>query len=516
MTSTLDVAEAVFRHKWKVLLLPTLVIGAGLAIALFMPRTYRSEAKLALRVGRQSVNIDPVAQTGQQMISLQQMGRDSEVKTAIDLLGSRGVIAKVVDELGPEYVLRGGPEGDGKPASALAQTVQSVADATLGAAIATVKSIDPISDREEAIIEIEESLDVDAERDSTLILVSYSTKSPEGARHVLETLVAVARQEHVRVHQNEGSLRFFKEQEKLFREQLDQAMQTLRDRKNEMGVASIEARRQNLENQLQSITMSAYQAEAERDALAAELRDLRRQLGELPERLIASKRSIPNEGADLMREQLYELQVRQADLKARYSDSHPLVVAVSRQVEEAAKVVDDESTVREETTDDINPIHRQISLLLKQKESQVASLDARLKALADQDRDVRGDLEQVNVNHVELAQLEREEAILDRKFHRYTDNLEQARIDDQLQEMSISSVNVAQPPTLAEKPVSPSKVLVGLGSIVLAFAGTAAMVLGLEQVNDRVRSPHSLEEATGVALLGSVPDASAYGRVLNS
>ncbi|MEQ8846247.1 GumC family protein [Botrimarina sp.] len=515
-SSPRDVAEVVFRHKWKVLLIPTVVIGAGLAVALFMPRTYRSEAKLALRVGRQSVSIDPVAQTGQQTISLQQMGRESEVKTAIDLLRSRGVIAKVVDRLGPEYVLRGGPDSERAPLSPAGRVLQNTLGAPLESVIGAVKSIDPISEREEAIIEVEDNLDVDAERDSTLILVTYSTKSPLGAQRVLDTLIDVYRSEHLRVHRNEGSLGFFQEQEAQFREQLDEAMRSLRDSKNKMGVASIETRRENLENQLQSVELAFYQAEAERDALAAELVDLGLKLGELPERLVASKRSIPNEGADLLRDQLYALQVRQADLKARYSDTHPLVVAVTRQVDEATKVVDGQSTVRQETTDDINPIHRELSLLLKQKQSQFASLDARLAALAKQADAVRSDLERVNTQQVEIARLERDEAILSRKFHRYTDNLEQARIDEQLQAKSISSVNVAQSPTLAEKPVSPSKAIVGLGAIALAVGLTVATVLGLEQLNDRVRSEDALEQASGVPLLASIPESKSYKRVLTS
>lgn len=512
-TSIYQILEVLFRHKKKVVMIPAVVLTIGLGIALFAPRSYRSEAKLALQVGRQSVNIDPTAATGQAMIGIQQMGREGEVMTAMDLIKSRGVIAKVVDRVGEDYVLRGGPEGSGQ-----SNAVSDAYDATLGAAtsyaIKTIKSIDPISDREEAIIEIEENLVVDAERDSTLIVVTYSTDSPEGAQEVLKTLVEVYQEEHLRIHRNEDSKQFFTDQEEDFRDKLDAALNLVREAKDEIGVASIETRRQNLEGQLQTITMSAYQAETERNADVAELRELLRQLDDQPERLVSSKKSIPNEGADLMRDQLYELQVRQADLKARYSSSHPLVVAISRQVEEAENVVDDEKAVREETTDDINPLHRQLLLAAKQKESSIASLDARLKALKDQDETIRGDLAKLNKDYVRLAQLERDAEILRRNFMRYSDNLEQARIDSELEKQKISSVSLAQAPTLAAKPVSPSKLLVGLGSIVLAFAGTAATVLGLEQVSDKLRSDKSIERATGVPVLASIPESAVHGRVL--
>jgi capsular polysaccharide biosynthesis protein len=62
--------------------------------------------------------------------------------------------------------------------------------------------------------------------------------------------------------------------------------------------------------------------------------------------------------------------------------------------------------------------------------------------------------------------------------------------------------------------VSPSKLIVALGSIVLAFAGTAAMILGLEQVSDKVRDERTIEKATGVPVLATIPDSAIHGRVL--
>lgn len=513
-TTAYDILEVAFRHRLKVLLIPATILGLGLCIALFAPRSYRSEAKLALQVGRESVKLDQTAQTGQQNISMQMMGRDAEVVTALELLKSRGVISKVVDRLGAEYIRRGGPAGEEKPSNLVSDAYDATIGAALSGTIKLIKSIDPISEREEAIIDVEENFLGDAERDSTLINLTYSTKSPAAAQKILDTIISVYTEEHLRIHRNQGSRGFFKEQENLIREQLDEAMNAVRVAKDEIGVASISSRRENLEAQLQSITMSAYQSETERKAFVAELTDLKRQLSDMPERLIASRKSVPNQGADLLRDQLYALQVRKAELRARYSSSHPLVMAISQQVDEAEKVVDDESITREETVDDINPIHRELNLAAKQKQSKIVSLDARLRALRDQDKTIRSDLEQLNTDAVRIAQLEREESILNSKFYRYTENLEQTRIDEELENQEISSISIAQAPTLAEKPASPSKVLVGLGSIVLAFASTIVTVLGLEQISDKLRTEHAVEQATEVPVLASIPDSPVHGRVL--
>ena len=57
-------------------------------------------------------------------------------------------------------------------------------------------------------------------------------------------------------------------------------------------------------------------------------------------------------------------------------------MAISAQVEEAAKVVTDQVEQREEVTQQINPIHRQLSLDLKQEQSRLAGMKSRLAALA--------------------------------------------------------------------------------------------------------------------------------------
>ena len=505
-----DFWETVFRHKKKLLIFPTLVLAIATAVILWYPRTYQSEAKLFLQVGRESVGIDPIATTGS-TISLQKNDRETEVRSAMQIIGSRGVLAQVVEEMGPDYILRGGPEGAIAGESAI--TKQLLRPIT--ALIKTLKQIDPVSIEEEAIIEIEESLIVDSERDSTVIVVQYDTMTPEGAQEILAKLIEVYQREHLRIHRNPNSEEFFAGQYEMLQQRLEDANKKLRDAKNNMGLASIEGRRATLENQLKLVEQESYSTEQDLATSLARSTDLKKQIAAMPERMLASRKKIPNEGADLLREQLYALQMRQMDLKARYNDSHPMVVAISAQLEEAEKVVDDQSTSREETTDDINPNHRQLSLELQQQTSVVAGYEARLETLREQKKLVHQDLKQINRDEVILDELKREVSLARTKFFKYAENREQARIDQALQDQKISSVSIPQPATKSNKPVSPSKVLVGLGALVLAFGGTLSWVAGSEQLNDKIRSGEDVEEHLKLPVFAEIPKSDIHGRVLN-
>lgn len=504
-----DFWETVFRHKKKLLITPALILLAATAVILFAPRTYQSEAKLFLQIGRESIGLDPTATTGQ-TVSLQQNGRDAEIVSAMEVITSRGLISKVVDELGAEYVLRGGPAGEVKQ-----ENIFKKLTAPLGATLKMLKSIDPVSPREEAIIELEENLEVDSERDSTVIVVQYEADTPTGAQEILAKIVETYQQEHLRIHRNPESQQFFADQRTLLEKRLEEANRQVRDTKNRMGIASVEGRRDSLEQQIRSIEAETYTTEQNLATALASSSDLTRQINQMPERMIASKRSMPNEGADMLRDQLYALQMRQMDLKARYNDSHPLVVAISSQLDEAKKVVEDQSENRQETIDDVNPNRRQLSLQLQQQQSVVAGLEARLETLQDQSKLVLQDLRELNKYEMQLDELTRRVSLARSKFFKYAENFEQARIDQELESQEISSVSVAQDATYSEKPVSPSKALVGLGAILLAFGGTVTWVAASEQLNDRLRTDEEAEQHLGLPVFAAIPDSDIHSRVLN-
>ena len=98
-TFSREIVEILFRHKILLVVFPLLIFAMAAAVLTYAPRTYRSEAKLYLQVGRASVGLDPTATTGQ-TINYSQSGRDEEVKSAMEIILSIGVIGKVVDKLG--------------------------------------------------------------------------------------------------------------------------------------------------------------------------------------------------------------------------------------------------------------------------------------------------------------------------------------------------------------------------------------------------------------------------------
>src|SRR5688572_7543966 len=134
-----ELVSAYFRHKKKGAFFTLLVMALAVAVIVYGPRKYRSEARVFLQVGRESIRLDPTATTGK-TIALQQSSRDNEIATAIEVLKSRAIVEAVVDRLSPEVVLAedGAGESDSHP---LAKKALAPVRYLAGA----IKSIDPIS-----------------------------------------------------------------------------------------------------------------------------------------------------------------------------------------------------------------------------------------------------------------------------------------------------------------------------------------------------------------------------------
>ena len=281
-----------------------------------------------MQVGRESMGVDPAANTGGQTVGLIQSNRDEEVKSAIQIVGSRGVISKVVDELSPEYVLKASNEGEEKNA-----IIGPVKDA-IRMAIKAFKSIDPVDAREEAIIEIEENLKVEAERNSTVLAITLDCKAAKVAQRILSKLIEVYKSEHLRIHRNPDSNEFLADQASKLHEQWLKSKDALSKAKTEIGVLTVSGRQSALESQLQSIELEMLKNSQEIGNVKAKSMDIELQLAKISPRQEGARKSMPNVGADLMREELFQNQIKLGDLQSRLSPGHPLLISTSRQIEE--------------------------------------------------------------------------------------------------------------------------------------------------------------------------------------
>lgn len=426
---------------------------------LLCPRAYRSEAKLFVRMGRESVTLDPTATTGQ-IVAVHE-SRENEINSVLDVVHSRVILEQVVDKIGPQRILYG-TRADAKTTEA-------------GAAGVFDKS--PL--REKAVRALEKTVDVKHTKKSSVITIGCKASSPELARDIVTEILNAFHVLHLKVNRTEGSHEFFSAQTALLKSKLDKAVAALRDAKNELGLVTIEGRRNSLQEQIRINRTSIAANSTELAAARATIASLEASLSSLPEQL-ESQRVVgfPNGAADRARTRYNELKLRETELLARYTESSYEVTSIRKQLEDARRILKQEEALSAQSTTAKNPARQQLKIKLLTENSRVASLLAREKALHQQRARLQAELKSLNAQEGRLAGLSQNVELLRSSHRTYSEKLEQTRIDGALGEERISNVNVVQPATYVTKPVSPKRRLIVLlgafvaavGAVGLAFA----------------------------------------------
>jgi uncharacterized protein involved in exopolysaccharide biosynthesis len=418
-------------------------------------RIFRSESKLLVRIGRESITLDPTATTGQFVAVAD--SRDSEMHAVEELLASRLLAEQIVDQFGSAVILEKQP------------TKVSLSDRLGWLNAYNLNPLRVYSLRDKAVKALQKNLGVTAGKKSNVLTVSYQSRDAKLAHDVLEALLAAAREEHIKVHRTFGSQNFFEKQRELLRADLVQQEERLREFKDQNGVAALATQRDAQVGLIASLQGDLLRARAEQTAVQAELDLRRRQLDNQPTLVVTEQTTgQPQTAKQTLRERLYELEVREQELAARLKGDSPQLVHIRTQITELRRIMGEEQ-VATETKKGINQTHQAVELALQERQAQLAAITARAQSLEAKIAGTSEELKKLNAAEVELTRLEREIELARASYRKYSENLEQVRIDQELDAAKISSLSVMQPPSLSETPASPQP----LPTLALGIFGSA-------------------------------------------
>src|SRR5262245_37738886 len=92
----------VSRHKCVLVGTTLLVFGLVALVTFLIPRTYRSEALLLVRLGRENVTLEPTTVLGQATVVTVPPSRENDLNSILELLRSRSLVEDVLDRVGAD------------------------------------------------------------------------------------------------------------------------------------------------------------------------------------------------------------------------------------------------------------------------------------------------------------------------------------------------------------------------------------------------------------------------------
>ncbi|MEL6105870.1 MAG: hypothetical protein AAFU85_07535 [Planctomycetota bacterium] len=500
MVSTLHDWFALLRRRFVPSATAALVVlGIAAAVIVFYPRRYHSISKVMLRVGRESVSLDPTATTGGADTMSLHRTRENEINTTLEVMKSRQVAELVLQELGTQAVLNGYLDASDKP-----KRSTNPVGAIKGFIKRAVSDLDPVDPHEQALIELESNIQIDAPKESSVIEIEYRAKSPELARAVVEKWVDSFVHEHIRLNRTEGTFEFFEEQEELLTAELASLQDQIRAHKTEYGLVTVEGQQSLLEQQLLEVRRETANTQSALVASKASVQSLREALSRLSSDLVISEvEGLEDTTAEAVQQKVFELELEEKNLDSRYTAGHPRLIAVRQQLVQvrrlAASITDAES--RQEVTTGLNPSHSDITTQWIIESANEAAQTNKLAQLETRQQAMMLELETLNQNESVMAELLRKHEVLKDRYTLHSRKMEQARLNDALSDQSITSVNVIQSASLERRPISPRKTICALlGCLAsLAAAVSVALLLDSRHANGEVRLPATASSQSSAA-----------------
>jgi uncharacterized protein involved in exopolysaccharide biosynthesis len=328
---------------------------------------------------------------------------------------------------------------------------------------------------------LRKDIEIAVPKSSKVITIAYETDDPELARQLVEALVNSTIDEHLAVNHNKNSQEFFDHEAKLQHERLSKLEQDLAKLKTSTGVSSVEEQRKVqleqlalLENDLRTTTAKMISAEAE---IAAR----KSALAKLPATVVTAEVSgSPNNPEDVMRADLFRLELKEKELAARFNEENDQLTQVRDQIRLAKAVIDAEDRKRQITTG-LNDGRESYEATLRERIAEHVGLKAQVEQLTTDHAAAIKRLHVLNEDEIKIKELEREIDLADAAYRRYKDSFEVTRIDEQRQNEKISNIRVLQQPTLSFQPSRPKYTLNAAVGLMLASLGSIAVVVWSER-----------------------------------
>lgn len=439
-----DIFDVLFQHKGKMILFFASVVLSAFAVLAAMERTYTSEAKILVRRGRESILLDPTVATGEGVAPLL-MEWENSMNSEIEILTSRDLAARVVQAIGPARFE--------KPMKKKGNPLQEKWVEWTASLMKKLSPSEPDSPGDGTAEELAVSrqtlafskvLVVKVIPKSNIISISYDAPEPGLAKTVVTTLLDLYQQMHILANRAPGAHDFFVRQTDALRTQLETMEDTLRDLKTQSGISSLDSQRTILLNRIGSLQSQQEQLEGQMASSIA--------------RVKAGEESVRQEASG--------------------GKTAPLAAS---------------------------GYYRDFRAALLLETTTLAGLTAQAETVKRQINEAQSEMKGLNEHEILISRMERDRDMLRDKYVKYSQNLEQTRIDQALQAEKISNISIIQPPTLPAYSNPLNRVIKMILALMVGMFGSVGLAFVAKHFDHSLKKPEDIEQMLQLPTLVSIP-----------
>jgi uncharacterized protein involved in exopolysaccharide biosynthesis len=460
----IDLLRVLYRRKFLLLGILFGIVSAGMVVTFLIPPTYQSAMKILVSRDRVDPQVTPTEKSADIWRS---EFSEEEFNSEIEILRSRTVLEGVVKQVGLD---RRTPSWLTRLKDRLTNFYRSIHQQTAPSAV------------ERAVIRLTERLEVFSIKKSRIIMVTYRESNPELAAQVLNELYRQYSEHHLRLRQNSKASNVFHEQSESFNQKLNEATDALKRFDAENSAAANTVQRDLLSKQF-------YEIRSDLDKAQTEIRETEQRIATLKTQLIAQPERIESEAhtkyvaaRDKMKDEILGLELQRTQLLQKYQPNHRLVKDVEERLAQARELLRrEEQSPPQERTTVLNDVHRRLTNELLTAQANLTTLRKREQSLSELAGQYRGQITRFDVKSLERADLERSRAINEEAYLLYRKKAQESDIVNALNLERIVNFNLAEPPSVNHKPVSPRPLINFAVLVVVGLMAAVAIVVFVER-----------------------------------
>ena len=217
-------------------------------------------------------------------------------------------------------------------------------------------------------------------------------------------------------------------------------------------------------------------------------------------------------GGDDTASRIRETQAHLDDLRLRFTEKHPDVIATEQTLKELEKRQQEEIKAAQEG--DIsaagrsglaaNPVYQSIQLQYDQAQVDVATAQQDISDRQQRIASLRTYMNSAPEVEAQFAKLNRDYDVTRAQYQALLDRLDRAKLGEEAQATGIVRFEVIEPPSASFKPVAPKRRLLIVGAFIVALGAGGGVALLLHLLSPVFLSVRQLSAVTGRSVLGAV------------
>ncbi|WP_299792860.1 chain length-determining protein [uncultured Marivita sp.] len=335
---------------------------------------------------------------------------------------------------------------------------------------------------------------------ATMMIISFEARSPQIAANVVNEYVTLVLQENsrFRVSRAENTLDFFQQEV----DRLD----------DELARQSLEIARFKTENadalpQDRSFSLRRESLLQERlDRLSRELEFARQQREN-----IESGFGLRGQQASSRDPREEELLINRAELdrlRETYSESNPRIIRLRDRIAQLEAIVAAQNALSNSNAQEEGESLEQSlrNAALEEADTRIAALQEQIEATAAELEALQKNLSATTANEFELAELERDYAIIQARYNSAVSNLNSARMSERVEATAQGQrISVIESASVPQIPSGPNRLAIAALGIISGIGLAVGYFVLLEVINRDIRRPAELSERFNVTPIATIP-----------